>query len=311
MNGRAPKAARRAVVDRTPAGPPECADARADRPLLQDRPLIDADEEYSNDEKLLNEFTKLHPMLSMECTSSRAMQLVASITRKADLKVPEVPVVPKSHDDNFLTRPDTKMGERECCCGNRCLANFIAKVRYGPETDRGFVCKEYLLPSQYRDFLEGKGLPAHREKCLLCCRYFTNYVYILARSDSSFNVSPGTGVQRFANASDGSPDQADIQAAAGSLPTHCSRVSCPDGYKQHAMLFVDEGFADTSAHRTSKLSVLSFRPVVRFCSTHYRYVGAGDQSHIVQVNIGAEDNLQGLGFREPSSRSARARTAAA
>jgi hypothetical protein len=174
------------VSVQVPSGPPSNTPNNED--LLQSEALLSEHEEYSNDEKLLNEFTKLHPMLSMESTSARTLQIVASMTEKASIKVPSIPVVSKSHDDQFLSRPNTEMGERECCCGTRCLANFIAKVRYGPDTDKGFICKEYLLPSQYKEFVDGKGLPAQREKCLLCCRYFTNYIYILVRNVCSNSI---------------------------------------------------------------------------------------------------------------------------
>ena len=64
------------------------------------------------------------------------------------------------------------IGERPCINGERCLARFIAQVRYGGDTDKAFVCKEFLLPEQYASFLAGKGLPPRRGKCLLCTRYF-------------------------------------------------------------------------------------------------------------------------------------------
>lgn len=107
------------------------------------------------------------------------MQLVSGMMDKAHVTIPEIPLVPKSHDDLFLSPARTSIGERECVCGTRCLANFIAKVRYGTDTDKAFVCKEYLLPDQYKDFLDGKGLPSMRSKCLLCSRYYLNYLYIL------------------------------------------------------------------------------------------------------------------------------------
>ncbi len=64
------------------------------------------------------------------------------------------------------------IGERPCINGERCLAKFIAQVRYGAETDKAFVCKEFLLPEQYTEFQSGGGLPHRRGKCLLCHRYF-------------------------------------------------------------------------------------------------------------------------------------------
>ena len=48
----------KAVTDRPPVG-----STPADS-LLQYRSLLNCDEEFGEDEKLLNEFTKLHPMLS-------------------------------------------------------------------------------------------------------------------------------------------------------------------------------------------------------------------------------------------------------
>lgn len=73
----------------------------------------------------------------------------------------------------MLVPPNTSIGERPCVNGERCLARFVAQVRYGPETDMAFTCKEFLLPQQQADFKAGKGLPARQGKCLMCCRYFT------------------------------------------------------------------------------------------------------------------------------------------
>lgn len=77
------------------------------------------------------------------------------------------------------------IGERPCANGDRCLANFIAHVRYGKDSNMAFTCKEFLLPSQYRDFKDGKGLPARRQKCVLCSRYFQNYVYIIVSASQT------------------------------------------------------------------------------------------------------------------------------
>lgn len=90
-------------------------------------------------------------------------------------------MVTKKHDDLFFTEHNQDIGERACINHERCLARFIAQVRYGPDTDKAFTCKEFLLPDQHAAFLAGKGLPARRGKCLLCLRYFINYTYILVR----------------------------------------------------------------------------------------------------------------------------------
>jgi hypothetical protein len=78
--------------------------------------------------------------------------------------------------------PNEAIGERACLNGEHCLARFVAQLRYGVETDMAFTCTEFLLPDAHRAFLDGKGLPARRGKCLMCCRYFMNYIYILART---------------------------------------------------------------------------------------------------------------------------------
>ena len=62
-----------------------------------------------------------------------------------------------------------------------------------------------------------------------------------------------------------------------------------DGYVPEAMLFVDEGFANTRAAREHRLGGLLWKPVVRFCSKHYRYQLGRDGPYMVQVGIGARE----------------------
>ena len=133
-----------------------------------------------------------------------------------------------------------------------------------------------------------------------------------ARTDPSFKAVPCLTLQTFSNpVGTGLPDHDEIMRTATSTPTHSSMVSCKEGYKPHAMLFVDEGFANYRAQRETSLGALSFRPVVRFCSTHYRYVSDADsKSRIVQVGIGCDEHLGGLGFQQPLPREATAGAAA-
>lgn len=223
----------------------------------------------------------------------RTMQLVSGMLDKTRVRVPELPVVPKSFDDKMLAPANKAVGERECLNGEQCLCMFMAKIRFGDRNDKGFVCKEYLLPEQHKSFLAGEGLPPQQRKCLVCTRYYLNYVYILARSNSKFSMSDSISVQSFQNSA-----ACAITTGSSELPEHVSTVGCKDGYLPHAMLFVDEGFAQQRVQRETNMSVLSFRPVVRFCSSHYRYCRDGDGGRrIVQVGIGVDDNLNGLGFR--------------
>ena len=197
---------------------------------------------------------------------------------------------------------NASIGERPCVCGERCLANFIAKIRYGSSNNKGFVCKEFLLPSQHKDFLAGKGLPPVQQKCLICNRYWMNYIYLLARSDSTFRVPLSTRPQLFCNVVADTVEHSEIVTTASDMPTHSSKVMCKDGYRHDAMLFVDENFSHTISQRESSLSALSFKPVVRFSASHYRYVlnSEGNKS-IVQVGVGVDEQLDGLSFRQPPS----------
>ena len=92
---------------------------------------------------------------------------------KASIPTRELEVVPKSHDDAHLRSPDVSSGERPCCLGERCICVWMARWRYGDDTDLAFVGTEFLLPSQRAAF-EAEGasaLPPTPGKCLVCSRY--------------------------------------------------------------------------------------------------------------------------------------------
>ena len=134
-----------------------------------------------------------------------------------------------------------------------------------------------------------------------------------ARTNPDFAFPDCMSVQRFTNAvcSD-LPMHEDMMNASLEVPSFSSKVSCKDGYKPQAMLFVDEEFARMRAQRETRIGSLMFRPVVRFCSSHYKYIR--DDKHgvrIVQVGIGHDDLLDGLGFRAPPSQRATAEAAKA
>lgn len=256
-----------------------------DAPLLSSHADVGMHEEYAKDEKLLNEFLKLHPMLSLEAMSSRGLQLFSNLISKTKISTKCLPVVGKSHDDLFLAPALVSVGERECVNGSKCIANFLATMRYGPNSEYGFVCKEFLLPKQLEDFKNGKGLPARRNKCLLCTRYLLNFVYILARTDPSFKLDDlKIPIQNFQNECE--PCANEPLADVSDLPMNTSQTNCKDGYRSSAMLFVDEEFANTASGREGPLSELLWKPVVRFASTDYKYVKTADGPRIVQVNIG-------------------------
>ena len=83
---------------------PDVIDAPPPRPdeLLASHAAVGDVEEYGHDERLLNEFLKLHPMLSLESTSARTLQLVHGLFERAIIAAPSPPLVPKSYDDSML-----------------------------------------------------------------------------------------------------------------------------------------------------------------------------------------------------------------
>ena len=213
---------------------------------------------------------------------------------KATMSADNVVCIPKSYDDTFLCPPRENIGERECVNGKRCLAQFIAQVRYGPETDLAFTCKEFLLPEQQKVFLKGGGLPHRRGKCLLCTRYFTNYCYILARTNSNFKLGETCiQPQSFFNTITELPpckseEESNVRDALR-IPTHVCSVNAKDGYKPSATLFVDEDWVKLRSCREGNLGKLLFRPTVKFCSSHYKYIKDKEGLRIVQVGIGADE----------------------
>ena len=82
-----------------------------------------------------------------------------------------------------------------------------------------------------------------------------------------------------------------VCSAEEPIPRSASVVAARDGYHPHAMLFVDEGFADAGREARSRtMSGFLWKPVVKFCSGHYRYEWDADTQSpaLVQVGIGAE-----------------------
>lgn len=294
--GKKRKAARPAASAesaRIEAPPPE---PLGPKPLLSSTYKKDDAEEYGADERALNEFIKLHPLLSLELTSSKTLEIIASCSERVKVRVPELEVVGKRHDDLFFAPANPDIGERDCVCGIQCMGNFIANLRYGAGNDRAYTVKEYLTPSQLASFVELGKQPAVRGKCLLCIRYFVTYLYTLARADPSFRVGDSVQVQQFENlAAPGALDAAEA-------PAFVNKTSCEDGYDRSALLFVDEQAFNNAAVRESGLSTLCFRPFVKFNSRHYAYITLDGRPAIVQTGLEHQpsEELRGLHFRRPA-----------
>lgn len=226
---------------------------------------------------------------------------------KASVNVAEVPVIPFSYDASYLRPPRSAIGERTCVCGDKCICLFMARIRHGNDTPMAFIGTEFLLPEERKEFLDGKGLPARRKKCLICTRYFQTLIYLQCRTDPNFKISSAPLEMQvfgnvvgapYSNDDDDPPDLAELGRSMSEMPMSASILHARDGYRPEAMLYVDEEFASTSrASREGNTASLMWKPVVKFCSAHYRYVTGPDGPHLVQVGIGSDDPTgTGLGF---------------
>jgi len=266
--------------------------ANGERSLLQSRAGIDADEAFGSQEYALSSYLKLHPVLSLESTSYQTLQLVANLVAGTSIPTKELEVVPKPHDDAYLRPPNVDIGERPCCLGNRCICVWMARWRYGDDTDMAFVGTEFLLPSQAAEFKRSGKLPHTPGKCLVCSRYVHTYIYRCARADPTFKPSASIPLQAYGNA---------LGVEAGeNVPTHASVANDSDGYRQEALLFVDEQWADTAAARGAMASLL-WRPCVKFDTAHYTYVkDPSGLPRLLQRDVGAEDESPSSHFCQPA-----------
>jgi hypothetical protein len=277
--------------------PPPARDEGGNPLLLQDRAGVDADELCGSQEHALSSYLKLHPVLSLESTNYQTLQLVANLVEQTSIPTKELEVVPKTHDDEYLRPPNVDIGERPCCFGDRCMCVWMARWRYGDDTDMAFMGTEFLLPSQAAEFGRSGKLPPTKGKCLVCSRYVTTYIYRCARADPTFKPDARIPLQAFGNA---------LGFASGNeVPTHASVANDSDGYRQEAMLFVDEQWADTAAARGGMASLM-WRPCVKFDTTHYVYVkDPNGLPRLLQRNVGAADEEPSSHFRRPAAGPAR------
>lgn len=257
-------------------------------------------ERFSGDERLLNEYARLHPMLSLEATSLKSLSLLLSNTvGREDVAICEerLPVVGKAYEDSYL-RP-AGSGERSCCLGDRCLCKFLARVRYGSDqAKQAFVGVEFLLPEQRRRWLEGGSLPEQQGKCLVCIRYFGTYCYLRFASDPQLSEAlqrGGIRVQTHTNPH-GSVMHMDKDGTlrtddGNAVLSHSNAVATSDGYLPQAMLHIDPSFANTRISRQSSLGHLVWQPFVRFQSNSLRYEFDQHANHwrLVQVGVGCNE----------------------
>ena len=241
-----------------PSGPPH----RDHNSLLQAEASVAPEEAYGEDERALNAFVKLHPMLSMLSTGQNVLEKIAELFPKTAVQDRPIECCSFDHDNLFLRPPHAC--ERPCVCGTKCLANVIAQLRYGDDTPKAFVCVEHLLPSELDAFRNGKGLPRVPGKCLLCTRYTTTFLYVLSRHDPKLKLSCSMlQHQTHCNATCPPFRSDDPVADASSVPTHSSEIGGQMGYKHSCMLYVDDDFCNSSLAREERIGLLQWKPFVR------------------------------------------------
>ena len=145
-----------------------------------------------------------------------------------------------------------------------------------------------MLPDQNAAFCATGSLPERVGKCLLCSRYYTTYIYRMARLDPSFKPSASIQIQAYGNVV--------CEGLGSDAVTSSSPVGTKDGYSPSAMLFVDEQWADTHAAR-GEMSALLWRPCVKYSSSHYKFVlDESGTPRVLQVGVSSKEPL----FRQPT-----------
>ncbi len=104
-------------------------------------------------------------------------------------KRPVVEVSHRTYESEFLREP--KRNERPCARGKQCEGLNIST------TDEGFILREYLLPSQYKRFLEDKQLPKMNQLCLMCRRAEVAKLYVCLRCDGDTSGSLISDMRNF------------------------------------------------------------------------------------------------------------------
>ena len=249
--------------------------------LLDDQNVVDKDELYGENERALSNFIRLHPMLSLDATSDRMLSKVAEMIEESQIECKEIEVVTKEHDDLFLRPAKSEINERSCVNEEKCVCRWTAIFRHGENSDRAFVCREYLLPSQQKVMEETGELPKTVGKCLICTRYFTHYIYTLARNSPKFCPKKPIQLQAFCN-------KISVPSPLDVAPSHASSIGTVDGYRASVMLFVDEKWADTSSSR-NEMAALMWKPTVRFHSSDYEFkIDSEGTPRAIQVGMAIE-----------------------
>jgi hypothetical protein len=182
---------------------------------------------FTRAERELTEFWRLHPMLSAHVMRRTTLKAMASMIEREPIRANSLPVCDKPYEDKYLRAASGERGERSCLLGSECIVNTIAKMR----SVKPFCCREFLLPEEEETWLQGGGLPTTHGKCLVCCRYWTTFVYLVARSDPDFYQSlRRMQTQRHSNAlAEPGPNTPNSAGALADPTESCEAPPGPSG----------------------------------------------------------------------------------
>lgn len=291
--------------------------------LARQPPSRDIDELCTENEDLLHELIRSHPPCSMELLREEVLRTLSSTVTRKPIEFLELESVGKSYEDAYLRPP---LGhERLCVRGDKCMCNFMAKLRHGPDSPLAFIGVEFLLPEAARCLKTTNRLPATRGRCLVCIRYIVTFLYTMARCNPRFSLAESTSssgntlyhVDHVARASssdksgrprrrskqhntavlsvDNGEGSEHLQDMTDPIPYHENLTNCEDGYLQDKMLYFEEEFMNTVIARQTRMGCLTFRPFVRFCSTDFKFaMDKLGRPYIVQCGMGCDRHLNGL-----------------
>lgn len=95
-----------------------------------------------------------------------------------DQMFPTLEVVPRQYEEGFLREP--LEGERPCLFGNECEG---LQIKTNTAGEGGFILREFLLPSELKEYERTGKYPEESRMCLMCKRKEIARAFVNVRAD--------------------------------------------------------------------------------------------------------------------------------
>ena len=107
-----------------------------DKTLQRKRKAYANPGDRANQSKIDSEIADIHNIMkrNIDEVLNRGERL-DHLVESTSIPTREIEMVSKTHDDQYLRPPNTSIGERACCLGDRCICVWMARWRYGDDTD--------------------------------------------------------------------------------------------------------------------------------------------------------------------------------